>query len=181
MDELRTRSLSFHDTERLSEAFSAIGWSKPAAVFHRYLEEEGRGARWTRVAEWNGEPAGYVTIAWEPADPEFARRGIPEIMDLNVLPRFRNRGIGSALIGEAELEVSKRSSAVGIRVGLHSGYGAAQRLYVQRGYVPDGAGVVVSGLAPAEGSEIRLDDEATLRMIKRFPALPPPSPRSAAF
>lgn len=169
MDELSTRALSLQDTERLSEAFRAIGWSKPPAIFQQYLEEEGRGARWTRVAEWDGEAAGYVTIAWEPADPEFASRGIPEIMDLNVLPRFRNRGIGNALLAEAELKVSRRSSRVGIRVGLHPGYGAAQRLYVQRGYVPDGAGVVVNGLAPAEGSEIRLDDEATLRMIKRLP------------
>ena len=168
MVELATRSMSLQDAERLSTAFRAIGWSKPASVFQQYLEDEARGTRWTRVAEWKGEPAGYVTVAWEPGDPEFARRGIPEIMDLNVLPPFRNRGIGSALLGEAELEVSKRSSEVGIRVGLHSGYGAAQRLYVRRGYVPDGAGVVVSGAIPAEGSEIRLDDEATLRLTRRL-------------
>lgn len=174
MHDLRTRSLSFQDTERLSETFRAIGWSKPAAVFQQYLEEEARGARWTRVAEWTRELAGYVTIAWKPTDSEFARREIPEIMDLNVLPRFRNRGIGGALLEEAELEVSKRSSVVGIRVGLHSGYGAAQRLYVQRGYVPDGAGVVVGGLIPSEGAVIRLDDEATLRMIKRLPAASSP-------
>ena len=28
-----------------------------------------------------------------------------------------------------------------IGVGLHSGYGSAQRMYVKRGYVPDGSGV----------------------------------------
>lgn len=172
LDALSTRPLSSRDAERLSETFRAIGWSKPAAVFQRYLEEETRGARWNRVAEWQGELAGYVTIAWEPGDSEFARRQIPEIMDLNVLPRFRNRGIGGALLDEAELEVSRRSPVVGIRVGLHSGYGAAQRLYVRRGYVPDGAGVVVGGLAPAEGAEIRLGDDATLRMIKPLPAAP---------
>ena len=26
-------------------------------------------------------------------------------------------------------------------VGLHSGYGSAQRMYVKRGYIPDGSGV----------------------------------------
>lgn len=31
------------------------------------------------------------------------------------------------------------SDTVCLGVGLHSGYGAAQRMYVLRGYVPDGS------------------------------------------
>lgn len=75
--------------EDLAKAFRAIGWSKPSALFLRYCEEEASGARWTCVAERGGAIAGYVTLAWSSTDPELARRGIPEIMDLNVLPSDR--------------------------------------------------------------------------------------------
>ena len=57
-------------------------------------------------------------------------------------------------------------SKVGISVGLHTGYGAAQRLYAQRGYVPDGHGVVRNGKAVAEGERIALDDDSVLYLTK---------------
>ena len=57
---------------------------------------------------------------------------------------------------------------VGLGVGLHPGYGNAQRMYVRRGYVPDGAGVVVDGRSVREGSEIKLDDRPMLRMTKQL-------------
>ena len=163
---LSTRPLSPGDAAPLSDAFRAIGWSKPPDTFRRYCHEQVTGDRWTRVAEWDGSLAGYVTLAWAAEDPELRRMGIPEIMDMNVLPVFRRQGIGSALIAEAEDEARHRSELVGLRVGLHSGYGAAQRIYVRRGYVPDGSGAVVGGTPVPEGADITLDDDVTLRMIK---------------
>ena len=160
------RPMAAEDAERFSEAFRAIGWSKPVHTFRSYVRQEAAGKRWTRVAEWKSKPAGYVTLLWESEDPDFRKRGVPEIVDLNVLPDYRDRGIGGALLSAAESEATKRCETLGIRVGLHAGYGAAQRIYVQRGYVPDGAGVVVRGQIPEEGSEVRLDDEAVLRMTK---------------
>lgn len=41
----------------------------------------------------------------------------------------------------AEKIVLTRSKIVCIGVGLHAGYGSAQRMYVKRGYIPDGSGV----------------------------------------
>ena len=163
---LSTRPLSADDAGPLSDAFRAIGWSKPTSTFRRYCDEEVAGERWTLVAEWDGGLAGYVTLAWAAEDPELRRLGIPEIMDINVLPGFQRRGIGSALLAEAEDEARHRSELVGLRVGLHSGYGPAQRIYVRRGYVPDGAGAVVGGAPVPEGADITLDDDVTLRMIK---------------
>ena len=64
--------------------------------------------------------------------------------------------------------VADRSGVVGLGVGLHAGYGSAQRLYVRRGYVPDGAGVVIDGRSVPEGSEIKLDDSPVLRMTKEL-------------
>lgn len=33
------------------------------------------------------------------------------------------------------------ANTVYLGVGLHSGYGSAQRMYVKRGYIPNGSGV----------------------------------------
>ena len=125
------------DAEILAGTFAAIGWDKPAAQFELYLDEQEEGRRWVCVAEWGQVVAGYITVLWESDDPRFRGSGIPEVVDLNVLPEYRRRGIGLALLSQAEAEVSARADVIGIRVGLHSGYGSAQRLYVSNGYVPD--------------------------------------------
>lgn len=165
---LRTRPLERRDAERLSLAFREIGWSKPSSIFLGYLEECTSDDRWVLVADWDGDVAGYVTLLWESRDPVFRDREIPEIVDLNVLPRFRGRGIGNALLDEAEVQARRRSEIVGLRVGLHSGYGGAQRLYVRRGYVPDGAGALKGTEVIEEGARIILDDDVTIRMLKRL-------------
>jgi 8-oxo-dGTP pyrophosphatase MutT (NUDIX family) len=118
------------------------------------------------VAEIGGAPVGYVTVLWESGDPVFSETGTPEVCDLNVLPRARCRGIGSDLMERAEREVAGRSEAIGLRVGLHAGYGSAQRLYVRRGYEPDGTGVVYGRDQLDEGATARLDDDLTLRLKK---------------
>ncbi len=163
---IELRPLHAEDAEAFSNAFSAIGWSKPAATFTGYLEEQSQGLRWVRVVEVHGQVAGYVTLRWAASDPELRSWEVPEIMDLNVLPEFRRNGLGTALLDAAEAEAALRGPRVGLRMGLHSGYGAAQRLYVRRGYVPDGAGALSGAEVVAEGAAVRLDDELTLRMIK---------------
>lgn len=41
----------------------------------------------------------------------------------------------------AEEIAATYADTVYLGVGLHSGYGSAQRMYVKRGYIPDGSGV----------------------------------------
>jgi GNAT superfamily N-acetyltransferase len=61
---------------------------------------------------------------------------------LNVIDEHQNRGIGRALIHEAERVVAAAGkSVVGIGVGQTPDYAAAQHLYPKLGYVPDGRGV----------------------------------------
>ena len=74
--------------------------------------------------------------------PRFPRtESIPEIQDLNVRPRIPTaRHRLAALLDEAEQLIGARSPLAGIGFGLYADYGAAQRLYVKRGYVPDGHG-----------------------------------------
>lgn len=42
---------------------------------------------------------------------------------------------------KAEQVAQNYSDVVSLGVALHKGYGPAQRLYVRRGYIPDGSGV----------------------------------------
>ena len=140
----------------------AVAVSAHTDSFETYLQDQHAGRRWVRVAQAGTEVAGYVTLLWAADDPVLREEGIPEISDLSVFPEFRRRGIGSALLDAAEAEAATRGSAVGLNMGLHSGYGSAQRLYARRGYVPDGSGAVIEGVTVPEGATIRLDDNPQL-------------------
>jgi GNAT superfamily N-acetyltransferase len=165
---LDLRPLRTADAETLSAAFTTIGWSKPVELFVRYASEADAGSRTCWVATVNGEMAGYVTLRWDPDYPGIAGRGIPEIQDLNVLPRFRRRGIATAMLEIAEAEAARRSDVVAIGVGLHPGYNAAQVLYVKRGYVPDGLGVTYGDRFVQEGETLPFDDSLVLHFTKQL-------------
>ena len=55
---------------------------------------------------------------------------------------------------------------IGIGVGLYSDYGAAQRIYVRRGYLPDGRGIMYRNQPVEPGAVIRIDDEAALMFTR---------------
>ena len=160
------RAMDESDPGVISAAFTAIGWHKPPALFQRYLAEQEQGRRLAFVAEWHGEFAGYVTLMWTSDYSPFAERQVPEVCDLNVLPLHRRQGIGSALLDRAESAASARSKVVGIGVGLYSDYGAAQRIYVRRGYLPDGRGIMYRNQPVEPGAVIRIDDEAALMFTR---------------
>jgi len=61
-----------------------------------------------------------------------------------------------------------RAGHVAIGGGLHPGYNAPQRLYVLRGYVPDGLGVTYDDRYVEEGEAVRFDDLLVLHLIKRL-------------
>lgn len=160
------RKLRREDISLIAEAFQNIGWNKPASQFARYLKEQTEGSRQVFVAFENCEFAGYLTIIFESKYPPFAAGKIPEINDFNVLPKFRRRKIGTKLMDAAEEFAAQRSKIVGIGVGLDADYGAAQRLYVLRGYVPDGRGIVFQNLFPKYGEKVTVDDDLNLYFTK---------------
>jgi hypothetical protein len=66
--------------------------------------------------------------------------------------------------------LAPRTDTVGIGVGLHPGYNAAQRMYVLRGYAPDGQGVAYDTRYVAEGELVRFDDDLVLYLTKPTPS-----------
>lgn len=163
---LLIRGITLEDAERLETAFLEQGWHKPAEQFYRYYEEQQAGTRQVFVAETEGQPVGYVTLVPQAAAGPFAGQGIPEIVDFNVLKKWQRRGIGSALLDAAESAAFSICNRVSLGVGLHSGYGSAQRMYVKRGYVPDGSGVWYQDRQLSEMAECRNDDDLILHLSK---------------
>lgn len=161
------RALRAEDAEVIAVAFAAQGWNKPASQYRDYLREQAAGARDVLVAEVAGHFAGYVTIVWESDYLPFRADGIPEIVDLNVLIRYRRQGIAAALLDKAERRIGKRAPIAGIGVGMTADYGVAQILYVKRGYRPDGRGLAVHGISSQHGDQVTVDDALTLYLTKR--------------
>jgi len=138
---VQIRLLEARDPSIIAAAFTNMGWNKPETQYQRYLDEQVAGTRTCFVGIIDRQFAGYVTVNWQPIYAGFADLNIPEIQDLNVLTKYRRKGIASRLLNRAEIEAARRSDVVGIAVGLHPGYNAAQRLYAKRGYIPDGRGI----------------------------------------
>jgi len=92
------------------------------------------------VAVYEGRVAGICTLVLNLVEGPFGNRNIPEIVDFNVLFDKHNCGIGTKILDVVEEEAAKISKLVYLAVGIHSGYGAAQRMYINRGYIPDGTG-----------------------------------------
>ena len=134
------RKMQTSDVKELSQGFINQGWPGREEILNRYFLEQECGEREVLVAEVGGALAGYVTILPCAKQGPFAEI-YPELSDFNVFEPFQNQGIGNLLLEEAEKRVKLISDKVTLGVGLHSGYGPAQRLYIKRGYIPDGTGV----------------------------------------
>jgi len=166
--QLLIRLLESDDIPQLAKAFQQLGWDKPALQYERYLMEQVLEIRTVYVAFVEEQFAGYLTICWTSSYEPFRREKIPEIVDFNVLPQFRRQGIGTQLLDKAESEIAIVSSTAGIGVGMTPDYGAAQRLYAVRGYVPDGRGLHYRGHYIKYGEEITVDDNMALYLTKEL-------------
>ena len=142
------RKMQSSDIKDLSRGFISQGWPGREEILARYFLEQECGEREVLVAEVGGAVAGYITILPCAKQGPFAEI-YPELSDFNVFEPFQNQGIGNLLLEEAEKRVKLISDKVTLGVGLHSGYGPAQRLYIKRGYIPDGTGVWYQNHQPA--------------------------------
>ncbi len=135
------RNLEARDVETIVREERAQGWHATADKYLTRLQDQEAGRCTALMAEYEENIAGYINVYPDSKWGAFGDRGYAEIVDFGVLEKYRRRGIGSRLMDVAEEIAFGCSDVIYLGVGLHSGYGSAQRMYVKRGYVPDGSGV----------------------------------------
>lgn len=164
-DHIKIRRMIESDARKIYDTYLSYGWHPSLETYERYFEEQGN-VRTTFVAEYDGEVAGHVSLIYTANEGPFP--GMPLISDLRVFFAFQNRGIASVLLDVLETETAKTSDTVCLAVGCHSGYGAAQRLYVKRGYIFDGSGVWWNGQQLEQYEPCENDDDLLLWMSKKL-------------
>jgi ribosomal protein S18 acetylase RimI-like enzyme len=161
------REMLLTDPLVMAAAFRAQGWNKPESQYQQYLQEHLSGERTVLLAEVEKQEfSGYLTIVWESEYPPFRQEHIPEIVDFNVLIKYRRQGIGKALMDEAERRIALISPVAGIGVGLTPDYGPAHILYIKRGYIPDGRGLFFNHHHLQWGETCMVNDDLTLNFTK---------------
>lgn len=166
---IHVRNLRNCDPEIFAREEVKQGWldASPEKLEMR-LRDNVTGKAVSIAADYDGEPAGYVSVYPYCMDGALGGKGLSEIVDFNVLEKFRRKGVGTVLMDIAEKIAAEYSDTVYLGVGLHSGYGAAQRLYVKRGYVPDGSGVWYGDKICNPYSACVNDDDLILYLSKKL-------------
>ena len=167
-DNIEIRKIESADIKIIASAFQAIGWNKSECQYRNYLEEQKEDKRVVLAAFIEKTFAGYGNVIWSSFYASFQKQGIPEISDLNVLPQFRRKGIATAIMDCAEAIILKQSSHAGIGFGLYTDYGAAQQMYVRRGYVPDGLGITYKWKHVSPAQQVKVDDDLVLWFVKKI-------------
>lgn len=165
---LELRPLTETDCLKISEAFSLQGDNKASSLYQHYLKLQERNDLEPIIATVDGDFAGYLAIKWKPDYPPFQENGIPEVVDFNVLHKYQRKGIGTALMDEAERRIKRVSPVAGIGFGVFKDYGKAQILYVKRGYVPDGNGIVKDSKPLTFGEQTVIDHSLVFYLTKEL-------------
>ena len=163
---IKIRSMIPEDAKVLYDTYLSYGWHPSLENYENYYIEQEAGERLVFIAEYEGRVSGQCTLVLHPSEGPWVNQGYPEIVDLTVFFDVHNKGIGNKLLDAVEKEASKISKIVYLAVGVHSGYGPAQRMYVKRGYNFDGSGVWYQGKQLEQYAPCVNDDDLLLFMSK---------------
>jgi len=168
LDDLCIRSMLEKDIDDFYDAFVMQGWGKYVykSRLENYFKQQNEDKRMMFVAEKNGEVCGYVTLLLKAKKGPFFHKDIPELTDINVLTKFRNQGIGSKILDVAEGVCREINDYISVAISLYAEYGATQRFYIRRGYIPDGSGLWYNERPVLQGETCVNDDELVLYFIK---------------
>lgn len=164
MEALRIDLLNAGGTARALAFFAYAGEDEVA------LRQGLESGRWqVLLAHENGADIGGLYLNAAPKYALYQRLKVPELQDLRVAPGHRRKGVGQALVEAAEnLARGAGAPGIGVSVGLTAPYGAAQRLYMRMGYIPDGNGVTFERRPVEHGEKQTIGDDLALMLIKLF-------------
>ena len=166
--EILIRDMVKQDAQIITDGEIAQGWHQTVEKYEMRLRHQAEGRSVSLVAEYQGNVAGYINVYPHSEWGAFAHQGYPEIVDFGVLEKYRRNGIGSKLMDVAEEIAARYADTVYLGVGLHHGYGSAQRMYVKRGYIPDGSGVWYGEQVCPQYSDCCNDDDLVLYLSKKL-------------
>ena len=167
-EEILIRDLKPEDAPVLTAEEIAQGWQTDGSKYQERLRHQAEGRCIALAAEYRGQMAGYVNLYPNCQWGAFGGQGLPEIVDFGVLEKYRRHGVGSRLMDVAEQLAARYAPTVYLGVGLHSGYGSAQRMYIKRGYIPDGSGVWYGRTVCPPYADCKNDDELVLYLSKQL-------------
>ncbi len=167
-DKILIRDMAPQDAGIITREELAQGWHAVIEKYECRLKDQKEGHAVVLAAEYCCHVAGYISVYPDSSFGAFGNKGYPEIVDFGVLEKYRKNGVGEKLMDAAEKIASRYADTVYLGVGLHSGYGAAQRMYVKRGYVPDGSGVWYGDAVCPPYADCRNDDELILYLSKKL-------------
>ena len=148
-DKILIRDMLPDDAQIITDGEIAQGWHQTVEKYEMRLRHQAEGQSVSLVAEYQGNVAGYINVYPHSEWGAFAHQGYPEIVDFGVLEKYRR-------------------NTVYLGVGLHHGYGSAQRMYVKRGYIPDGSGVWYGEQVCPQYSDCCNDDDLVLYLSKKL-------------
>jgi ribosomal protein S18 acetylase RimI-like enzyme len=166
--DIMIRTMEKYDAAIIHAENLSHDWHSDIQVYEGYYTKQENSTLFVFVAEYQGVFAGYTTLRPQANAGPFAGKGIPEVSDFNVFIKYRRKGIGNKILDIAESIAQKQSNTISLGVGLHSGYGSAQRMYVKRGYIPDGSGVWYRDKILEPYMECRNDDDLVLYLSKKL-------------
>ena len=168
-EKLIIRNMESADARVFTDELTAQGWHPDMDDYKQRLNDQRDGKCAALTAVFDGCPAGYVYVYLRANDGPFKETGWPIIVDFNVLRKYQRNGIGSKLMDAAEQIAGRYADTVCLGVGLCASYGAAQRMYVQRGYIPDGSGVWYQGKPCVQYETVcTVDDDLLLFFSKKL-------------
>ena len=165
---VKIRSMEKEDAKIIFDTYESYGWHPNIKTYEDYYSDQESGERIVFIAEYENNVSGLCTLVLHPSEGPFKDNGWPEIVDLCVFFNVHKKGIGSKLLDAAEAEAAKISDHVFLAVGVHSGYGPAQRIYVSRGYNFDGSGVWYQNKQLGQYEPCVNDDDLLLFMSKEL-------------
>ena len=169
INEIVIRDMVETDPQIITHEEHLQGWTEQKTEkYTQRLKDVAEGKCVALVAEYKGNVAGYFNVYPNTMCGLYGGKGYPELIDLGVLKKYRKHGIGNILMQVAEDVARQYADMAIIGVGLHRDYGAAQRMYIKRGFIPDGTGVWWQNKPLEPYADFKNDDEAAIYMYKKL-------------
>ena len=167
--DLEIRNMEEADDRIFYEEYTAQGWHPEIGDCLMRLKDQAEGKCITLTAVYQGHPAGSVYVYLNAKEGPFKGKGLPVIVDFSVLQKYQRKGIGNKLMDVAEQIAGQYADTVCLGVGLCDAYGSAQRMYVKRGYIPDGSGVWYQDKQCVQYETVcTIDDDLILFLSKKL-------------